>query len=292
MRAYLELIRFPAVFTAPADVICGIALAGTLGASLESISALTLVLASVCMYCAGMAANDIFDRAIDLEERPERPIPSGRIKLSHAWTLVVLLQMSALGLAYTISWEATLWTAGTILATYLYNAGFKSTFAGPLFMGLCRYGNGGLGLAILPFAEIPGWAYLVFVPVAMYVVALTSVSGYEVGGESKPGRTYAIWATFLAALGSIAVYIFGEVTVPWFVALLALVPPLWLLPAGRAALATASDGTTRGFVIRSIHGIVVMNAVVCGLLGQFLFAAALVALVIPARLVGRWFYAT
>ena len=35
--------------------------------------------ASVCLYWAGMAANDWADRELDAVERPERPIPSGRI---------------------------------------------------------------------------------------------------------------------------------------------------------------------------------------------------------------------
>ncbi|WP_375373510.1 UbiA family prenyltransferase, partial [Micromonospora sp. ATA51] len=35
--------------------------------------------ASVLLYWAGMAANDWADRHLDAVERPERPIPSGRV---------------------------------------------------------------------------------------------------------------------------------------------------------------------------------------------------------------------
>ncbi len=38
-----------------------------------------LVGASACLYEAGMALNDVFDVEIDRQERPDRPIPSGRV---------------------------------------------------------------------------------------------------------------------------------------------------------------------------------------------------------------------
>ena len=33
----------------------------------------------MAIYAAGIALNDVFDYAIDLEERPGRPLPSGRV---------------------------------------------------------------------------------------------------------------------------------------------------------------------------------------------------------------------
>ena len=35
-----------------------------------------------CLYAAGMVLNDAFDAELDARERPERPIPSGRISRS------------------------------------------------------------------------------------------------------------------------------------------------------------------------------------------------------------------
>ncbi len=88
MRSYLELVRIPAVFTAPADVLAGVALAAVWGHAVKPLELILVVLASALIYCAGMAANDIFDRRVDEIERPSRPIPSGRVSLGAAWTFV------------------------------------------------------------------------------------------------------------------------------------------------------------------------------------------------------------
>ena len=49
-----------------------------------------LVAASTLLYAGGVALNDVYDVDIDRQERPERPIPSGRISLAAArrlgWT--------------------------------------------------------------------------------------------------------------------------------------------------------------------------------------------------------------
>ena len=75
LRSLLELVRLPNVFTAPADVVMGMAVSG---APLSPANAL-LLLASASAYAGGMALNDAFDAPLDAVERPERPIPSGRL---------------------------------------------------------------------------------------------------------------------------------------------------------------------------------------------------------------------
>jgi 4-hydroxybenzoate polyprenyltransferase len=43
-----------------------------------------IVLASGCLYLAGIVFNDVFDRKVDARERPTRPIPSGVVPLGVA----------------------------------------------------------------------------------------------------------------------------------------------------------------------------------------------------------------
>src|SRR6478672_9585894 len=64
LRAYAQLVRLPALPTALAD---------------HGVSFGLLLLATSCLYCAGMIFNDFFDVEQDRRERPERPIPSGRV---------------------------------------------------------------------------------------------------------------------------------------------------------------------------------------------------------------------
>ena len=51
------------------------------------------------LYWAGMAANDWADRRLDAVERPERPIPSGRVAPAAALGLAAGLTAAGLGLA-------------------------------------------------------------------------------------------------------------------------------------------------------------------------------------------------
>jgi 4-hydroxybenzoate polyprenyltransferase len=291
LRPILELIRFPAVCTAPADVLCGLAIAGVLSAELTSLPVALLLVASMCMYAAGMAANDVFDLEVDREERPERPLPSGRVEGHVAWVLVLGLQVIALALSYSVGFESMACVAGTIGATYLYNAGGKNTVLGPFIMGACRYGNALVGLSIIPLSTVPTWSFMVPATIALYVTALTFVSGYEVGGSDAPGRRVAISCTLLASLSPLLIVFLGDF-VPATAFVVVALPPLWLASAAKNAYRAEGDGATRAFVLRSIHGIVVMNAVVAGLVGHFMLATVIAVLLIPARLVGRWFYST
>ena len=79
-RGYLELLRPATVVTALADVLAGYAVAGR-----GSPGALPgLLVATACLYAGGIVLNDVFDRRIDAVERPERPIPSGRVSAGGA----------------------------------------------------------------------------------------------------------------------------------------------------------------------------------------------------------------
>lgn len=76
-RAYLQLMRFPAVFTALADICLGFLLTHSTLAPAADFA--LLAIGSSGLYLAGMVFNDFFDRHLDARERPGRPIPSGRI---------------------------------------------------------------------------------------------------------------------------------------------------------------------------------------------------------------------
>lgn len=71
-----ELVRLPAVLSVPGDVFVG---AATSGQARDIPRAAGLAAASSCFYLAGMALNDYADREVDARERPNRPIPSGRV---------------------------------------------------------------------------------------------------------------------------------------------------------------------------------------------------------------------
>src|SRR3954463_8694206 len=102
VRGYLELLRPANVVTAVADVLAGYAVAGR-----GNHRALPwLLAATVCLYAGGGVLNDVFDRTLDAVERPERPIPSGRVTASRAALLGGMLLAAGVALAAVASQAA------------------------------------------------------------------------------------------------------------------------------------------------------------------------------------------
>jgi len=291
MRRYLELVRIPAVFTAPADVLAGFALAVAWGHQLQIFEAVVLLGASALIYCAGMAANDVFDRRVDLEERPSRPIPSGRISLRAAWTFVLSAQALGLGCAAVVG-EAALAAAGiTVAATYLYNGLLKSSILGPVIMGLCRYGNALIGLSVLGWTALSPYLLVIPVTTTLFVIMLTTVSRYEVaGGQNGRGRFALMGLVTMAGLCGLWSGV-GVLPVRWAAAL-GLIPILWLYRPAMQAWTTGKSEAFRATVMAGIFGIALVNAVIAVGTGQWVFAVLICGLAAMGKVCGRWFYAT
>src|SRR5262245_12772163 len=96
-------------------------------------------MASVCAYAAGMVLNDHADRHIDAVQRPERPLPSGRIAPGAALALGVSLLAACLALAPHRTYYAVI---VTLVLSYDYLVKSRVA-AGVVVMGTLR----GLNLA-------------------------------------------------------------------------------------------------------------------------------------------------
>src|SRR5262249_62140595 len=97
LKPYLQLIRLPNVFTAAADSLAGWLLVE--GSFARPAHWLPLCGASMAIYAAGIALNDVFDVDLDRAERPTRPLPSGGVSVRFATWLAVGLLTAGLGLA-------------------------------------------------------------------------------------------------------------------------------------------------------------------------------------------------
>ena len=191
MRAYVELLRPPNVATALADVLAGYAIAG-LGSHVDARLAWLLV-ATACLYGGGVVLNDYFDRRINQTERPERPIPSGRVPAANAAAFGgVLLAIGVV--AGRLASPAAGWVAGVIATLVLvYDAWSKhSAVLGPINMAACRAFNLLLGVAAVG-AMLPVHWLLALLPF-FYIWAVTTVSRGEVHG----GRALAATAALVA----------------------------------------------------------------------------------------------
>jgi 4-hydroxybenzoate polyprenyltransferase len=186
LLAWQQLLRAANVFTAASNVIAGFLIVQR---GFEPAGALALLLAaSACLYLAGMVLNDFFDHAVDAVERPDRPIPSGRISRSDAGTVGWGLLVCGVVAAWVAAWlygRPMSAMIGSLLAIAVvqYDARLKNTWAGPWAMGWCRTLNGFLGASIAAdFSDQP-WAWAYAFAIGAYTVGLTYVARSEMIGN-------------------------------------------------------------------------------------------------------------
>jgi 4-hydroxybenzoate polyprenyltransferase len=196
--AALELMRPANILTAFADILAGFAVAGGVihlqSAGVEVIPGGLgwLLIATFGLYGGGIVFNDVFDAGIDAVERPERPVPSGRISKTGASLLGTALFLIGCLSAYRVNDTALILAAGITISALIYDAWAKhSAVSGPFFMGLCRGGNLMLGASLVPVVLFDVWFIGLF-PL-LYISAITLISRGEVeGGRRHHGITALI----------------------------------------------------------------------------------------------------
>ncbi|MDR6976284.1 4-hydroxybenzoate polyprenyltransferase [Streptomyces sp. 3330] len=133
-RAWAELLRLPALFTVPGDALAG---ATALSARPDHRTLLAIG-SSLCLYEAGMVLNDWADRAEDAVDRPHRPLPSGRVSPTAAFTAACAFTTSGLVLAARAGRPALAIAAPLAATVWTYDLALKHTPAGPFAMAAAR----------------------------------------------------------------------------------------------------------------------------------------------------------
>jgi len=125
MRAYIEILRIPNLLLMGIGVIFGgfIALKTYMFSQDLGLAALSAAL----LTAAANVMNDIRDLEIDKINRPERPIPSGRISVRVAWTLYAILLSVGMLLSGVVSIECFIIAILAAILSYIYNRWFKRT---------------------------------------------------------------------------------------------------------------------------------------------------------------------
>jgi 4-hydroxybenzoate polyprenyltransferase len=307
LLAFAQLLRLPNVFTAFADIALATAVAtAVLPATTLAfwLAAAMLALTSGCLYLAGMVWNDIFDRAEDAVTRPNRPLPSGRIRVRTAALLGTVLLL--LGLAFaaiagiprlgeSTDWnrEPLLYALGIAAAVLLYDGNLKRTPLGPLGMGLCRFLNVLLGLSIVPDAAIEvGLRIHLSAVIGIYIVGVTWFARTEEGQSNRrqlAGAACAIGMALVLGLTLRARLPLDSGTVLFPYALV-----LFGFFVGRPivrAVSSCGPREVQAAVKRCILGLVGLDAI---LAAAFVGVPGLLILLLlpPAIAIGKWVYST
>ncbi|GAA4713015.1 transferase [Phytohabitans rumicis] len=251
--------------------MAGAAAAGDLGPRTAGLAA-----ASVCLYWSGMAANDWADRELDAVERPERPIPSGRVSPGQAVGIAAGLTAAGVALAALAGGRRALAVALPLAgAVWAYDLKAKNTPAGPAVMAACR------GLDVLLGAS--GGRVARALPAALTVAAhtytVTELSRREVSGA---GRTLP--AATLAGTAGVAVAAGGRRVTSGALA-------VWYAAAyGGAQVRVAADPSAamvRAAVGAGITGLPSLQGALTARAGQPLAGLAVAAIAPLARVLAR-----
>lgn len=305
VRAYAELFRLPNVFTAIADVLAGFLFTHE---HLRPVGALALLIgASSLLYTAGMILNDVFDVEVDRQQRPHRPLPSGRVSFASALALGFGFLAAGVLLGWAASAAVGGWRSGlvaTLLAAAVlaYDGPLKRTPIAPVAMGACRAMNVLLGMSAGgPWLAIH---WTVAVGMGIYVLGVTWFARTEAaesnrGTLSMAALTIGAGMAVVASLTRFAPADALDVSYPasalaiggrWFL--------LWsvfgCLILWRCALAVVDPQPRRvqAAVKHAILSLVMINAVVCFAARDIFWATVVLLLVAPAMLLGRWLYST
>lgn len=313
---YLRLCRIPNVFTAVSNVTMGFLFARQ---SLSPLAAFAcLLLSSSCLYVAGMVLNDLYDVDVDRRERPQRPLPSGKIPLEQARYCGYGLLLAGVAAGWLAGAAQSLpdvlpWRPGvmaTVLAACIvaYDRVLKTTLLGPLAMGGCRFLNVLLGMSLAAPVE-SSWDVMQYGPhhlaaagsIGLYIVGVTWFSRAE---AAESNRAQLALAAVVIASGLMLLVLLHRITVevaPDYRLAIKNEAYWWLLIAAsgvtilrRCAVAVLRPAPqqVQAAVKHCLLSLIVLDAAIALDVASFGYAIAMVLLLVPTLLLGRYVYST
>lgn len=293
---YLRLMRPANIVTAVADILAGIAIAGTLYFSRFDTDAIVLLCISTSfLYGGGVVMNDVFDAELDKIERPERPIPSGLIRKSSATIFGVLLLVIGIVFAAVADLNQQRFPVSLIIAALIaifavtYDKWMKHhSFFGPLNMGVCRGLNLLLGMSIYTPVVTHFW-FLALVPV-VYIFAITMISRGEVHGGKRTTLYIAALLYAIVVLAILAVS-FNEGTLLKSVPFVAFFVIMIFVPLQRAI--KSPIGPNIGKAVKSgVISLIIMNASWAAAVDNLMLAFVIIFLLPVSLFLARMFAVT
>jgi len=291
-RAYAQLVRLSNLPTALADICLGVLLADALPR--QGLAFVMLLLASACLYSAGMVWNDYFDREQDSRERPFRPLPSGRVSPRQAAQLGTALLAAGVLLASAAGKTSLVLAICLTAAILAYDGWLKQRWSGPLAMGTCRFLNVLLGVSASGSLLWPRGVYGALI-VGLYIVGVTWLARTETRW-SKPntlrGAAIVMFTSWLLTLplplfapeGKRSSFLF-----PYLLVALGF----WVGLPIRRAISNPTPSQVQFSVKRSLMALILLDAVLASAVAGSV-GLTILLLLVPALYLNRtgWLYAT
>jgi len=295
IRDYLVLIRFPNLFTIPSNIIVGFSqLVLFPEAGIENL--LLLMTTSILLYVVGIIINDYRDLEIDRKERPDRPLPAGKISPRSALAFVFVAAISAIFLATLVGIPSVLLAVILLITIIAYDCWLKNNFLGYFAIALARVINvvlgysAGITLLISNQNEITRLS-VILISTFLYVTAISYISRKEV--ESSPKKSnFQISIVLLSLIPAILTFFTLSGIFKWdlFLSLIIFIGMLIKSLVGKYG--SPNPEVTKKIVRNLVLSIIILDSTfLSGTLG-FAYGLSLLVLLIPAVILSRRFYVT
>lgn len=321
-KAWVALFRLPNLFTIPGDVVVGyLAAESMLGrsdlvlgysvahGSFASLAFFPALISILSLYCYGLVSNDLADFKEDSVDRPERPLPSGRVSVKSARLAAGALLAAGLFSAGIANLQVFVVACALAVVVTGYNFLLKRIpTVGAAALALCRVMAllaGFLACGIgFNFVNPPPFLIVACSTWAIYIfsVSISARSETEPSLISDFDRKVTLFIPYLQFFwiltaivvggGAGAIDAAGEF--PPGIILAFSLAVAFIFVGTRGSLVLASRDSTSEAAQRSvgtlIRGLIFLQASACAFLG-YPYAAVIVALLwIPAVLASRAFY--
>lgn len=188
---------------------------------------LSIVFSSIFLYVSGIVLNDYVDIKVDRDERPDRPLVSGRITKKNALILIVVSIVASNFLAFTVSWASLMISALLTSVIIAYNTRLKGGIVtNPLSIGSARFLNVVLGgspaIALFPVPH-QGYTLLIFIGYCLFLhtAAISVLSKKEMDIDRIYSRSnwitiFVSFSVILVVIVSIVIVGLGGIFQTWF----------------------------------------------------------------------------
>jgi len=282
-KEYFQLVRIPGIFTAFSNVLIGYFF--SLSSTPDFTSLPFLLVTSGMLFSAGMIFNDFFDLNIDKKERPNRPLPSGKISKQKALFLGIIFLIIGNIFAFIVGYDSlflSLVMTGIIIS-YNYRLKFSS-FLGIFSLSVIRFLNVLLGFSIISFSyEIIQFA----IPIAIFVGGISILAKNEIGLSKLISQKLNKLLNF-ATIIYVCILIIKNFQIEQLI-FLSLFSLLSLNPFNNKK---NSETKIQRQVTFQLLSIILLDATIITLFSSFYHGILVSLLVIPAYLITKKLYLT
>lgn len=143
-RGWLALTRASNLPTVWSNVLAGAGIGHVIGRTPSppghpfTLPIVGVLIGTSLLYLAGMMLNDVCDYRVDRFERPDRPLPSGRVDRRSAAVATIIAMAAGIGASIAAGWRAAVLAMALAGAIAAYDLLHKRHAWAAALMGLCR----------------------------------------------------------------------------------------------------------------------------------------------------------